>query len=390
MQLSARERISPAHAIFGVFFLESVVLGNWIPRIPEFKSALALSDSELGLCLLAMPAGTFLGLMVAGRLTERLGLRQSCRVTLPLWALAFVLPAFATSGMALGATLALAGFFIGLVEVAMNTKADVIEKTSGRRLMSRCHGFWSLGSMAGALLGSTLSHFGVSVQAHFLVVMPLVGLIGWWTASRLPPDAPVDRAAQAPSEDPLFRLPSRGILLLCAMPLGIMVVEGSFIDWSAVFMRSVLDASPLVIGTAYAFFSVVMAATRLCGDSIADRFGDLAVVRCSGLAAAGGVALFALAPTVPVAYLGAALSGAGVAIVYPLAISAAARRPGRSAADNVAAMTMISFCAFLLAPPLIGFVSDAIDLRWALGLLAPIAFTTFLLAGEVTRERSAA
>jgi len=381
-------RFSPTWAIFGVFFLESVVLGNWIPRIPEFKAALGLSDAELGLCLLAMPLGTFLGLMVAGRLTERLGLRQSCRITLPLWAFAFVLPAFATSGVWLGACLALAGFVIGLVEVAMNTKADVIEKASRQRLMSRCHGFWSLGSMAGALLGSALAHVGVSVQAHFVAVMPLVGLLGWWTASQLPLDEPVHEPVE--SEDPLFRLPSRGILLLCAMPLGVMVVEGAFIDWSAVFMRSVLEASPLVIGTAYAFFSVVMAATRLSGDRIADRFGDLAVVRCSGLAAACGIALFAMAPTVPMAYAGAALSGAGVAIVYPLAISAAARRPGRSAADNVAAMTMISFCAFLLAPPLIGFVSDAIGLRWALGLLTPIAFATLLLAGEVARENRSA
>ena len=191
----------------------------------------------------------------------------------------------------------------------------------------------------------------------------------------------------ATGEGPLFTLPSRAILLLCIMPLGIMVVEGAFIDWSAVFMRSVLDASPLVIGVAYAFFSSVMAATRLGGDAIATRVGDLAVVRWSGLAASVGVALFALAPSVPVAFAGAALAGAGVAIVYPLAVTAAARRPGRSSADNVAALTMISFSAFLFAPPLIGFLSDAVGLRTALALLAPLAFTTALLAAQILPER---
>ena len=189
--------------------------------------------------------------------------------------------------------------------------------------------------------------------------------------------------AVAAERAPLFRLPARAIVLLCTMPLGIMVVEGAFIDWSAVFMRSVLDASPLVIGVAYAFFSSVMAATRLSGDAIAERFGELNVVRASGLGAAAGVLLFALAPGVPVAFAGAALAGAGVAIVYPLAVTAAARRPGRSPADNVAALTMISFGAFLLAPPLIGFLSEAFGLRTAIALLAPLAFTTFLLAGEV-------
>ena len=132
-----------ALAIFGVFFIESAVLGNWIPRIPEIKAALGLSDSQLGLCLLAMPLGTFIGLLLAGRFVERLGLRQACIVALPGWALLFVLPAWATSAIWLAATLLLAGIVIGLVEVAMNTKADVIEADLGRRLMSRPNWFES-------------------------------------------------------------------------------------------------------------------------------------------------------------------------------------------------------------------------------------------------------
>ena len=399
----------PVLAIFGVFFVESAVLGNWIPRIPEVKAALGLSDATLGLCLLAMPFGSLAGLVVAGRVVEWLGLRDACRVVLPLWAFLFTLPAFVGSAQALAAALFVAGISIALVEVAMNTEADVIERAAGRRIMSRCHGFWSLGSMAGALVGSVFAHAGVALATHFSIVMPVLAVAGFACASWLPPDvssssgrptassgaspAPTTASGgagvgivEAADRAPLFRLPSRVIVALCAMPLGIMVVEGAFIDWSAVFMRSVLDASPLVIGTAYAFFSVVMAAMRLSGDAIADRVGDLAVVRASGFAATIGVGLFALAPNVPVAYLGAALAGAGVAIVYPLAVSAVARRPGRSAADNVAALTMISFSAFLLAPPLIGFVSEALGLRTALALLAPLAFTTVLLSDEVVRD----
>jgi MFS family permease len=93
--------------------------------------------------------------------------------------------------------------------------------------------------------------------------------------------------------------------------------------------------------------------------------------------------VFALAPNLVVAYIGAAISGIGVAIVYPLAVTAAARRPGRSAADNVAAITMISFTAFMIAPPVIGFLSEAFGLRIALLMLAPVALTTALLSHEV-------
>jgi len=131
-----------------------------------------------------------------------------------------------------------------------------------------------------------------------------------------------------------------------------------------------------------------MASVRLSGDMLADKYGEYAIVRTSGLAAAAGILLFATAPTVPVAFLGAALSGLGVAIVYPMAVTAAARRPGGTPADNVAALTMISFGAFLVAPPIIGFLSDWLGLRWALALLAPFAIKTWWLASEVNPEKS--
>jgi len=378
VQTKDRRRIITA--IFSVFFLEAVVLGNWIPRIPDIKANLTLSDAMLGLCLLAIPLGTVVGLLVAGRIMERTGYRKACQIFLPLWAILFVLPAFADSAMLLAMALLACGFAVGIIEVAMNTEADRIEAAMDTRLMSRCHGFWSLGSMVGALLGGAIAQFGFSVQAHFVIVMPVIAVVGYYMSSLLPKSGLPETKS---GDDKLFRLPHPSVMLLCLMPIGVMVVEGAFIDWSAVFMRSILDAPPIVISVTYAFFSVVMAVVRLSGDSLAERYGDYRLLLVSGFAATLGIATFAMAPNVVIAFFGAALSGMGVAIVYPLAVSAVARRPGRSAADNVAAISMIAFTAFLIAPPLIGFLSELFGLRWALLLLAPIAFCTVFLAKEV-------
>lgn len=380
--MSARKS---TYAIFGIFFIESGVLGTWIPRIPDIKDKLGLSDGQLGLCLLAMPLGILTGLFVATRIIEYLGsLRRACQLFLPLWALSFIFPALAPQQSAFVLSLLVSGLTIGLVEVAMNTEADRLEQHYGTKIMSRCHGFWSLGSMAGALLGGVVAQLGVSVEIHFLVVMPLLAIAGYYTSTQLPVlNSVAKQKLEKEEKPPLIRLPSKAIALLCILPIGIMLVEGAFIDWSAVFMRSVLDASPLIISITYAFFSVVMAAVRLSGDKIRDLFSEKLIVQVSGVAAAAGVALFALSPNVTVAFLGAALSGMGVAIVYPLAITAAARRPGRSSADNVAAITMISFSAFLFAPPVIGFLSELFNLRIALLCLAPLSLMTFFLASEI-------
>jgi len=372
-------------AIFGVFFLESAVLGNWIPRIPDMKQSLELSDGQLGFCLLAIPLGTVLGLLVAGRIIEHLGLRRACQIALPAWAASFVLPPLANTQAEFILFLLISGIAVGLTEVAMNTEADRLEHVLKKRIMSRCHGFWSLGSMAGALTGGGLAHMGMSVTLHFMIVMPIIAILGFWMASRLP-NAEPDDTQQDEQPTTLFRLPSRFILLLCVMPMGIMVVEGAFIDWSAVFVESILDASPLLISVIYSFFAIVMAVVRLCGDAIGDRYPSKLIVQVSGVAAAVGIALFALSSNQVMAMFGAALSGMGVAIVYPLAVTAAARRPG-SASDNVAAITMVSFTAFLLAPPIIGFMSDVFGLRVALLILAPVALTTALLAPQVDSDR---
>lgn len=400
-----------ALAIFGVFFFESSVLGQWIPRIPDIKNTLGLSDGSLGLALLMMPLGTLVGFSIAGRIIEMTGLRNACRIFLPLWAMLFLGPALARNFSELAIALVLSGFAIGMIETAMNTEAARIEKAAGKRLMSRCHGFWSLGTMVGALVGGGLAQYGLSVSTHFLLAMPVIAVAGYTAATALPvlgkrsiadtgketvlvtDTVPVglehhdsDSTADA-GESGLFRLPSRAILLLCLMPLGIMMVEGAFIDWSGVFMRDVLAASPWVIAVTYSSFSLIMASVRLAGDALATRFGDVLIVRVSGLAACLGIVLFALAPSVFWAFLAAAFSGAGVAIVFPLAVSAAANRPGRTPADNVAALNIIAFSAFLIAPPLIGFMSEAFGLRTALLCLAPVAFMTFVLAGEVADNK---
>jgi predicted MFS family arabinose efflux permease len=376
---------SAAWAIFGIFFFESAVIGQWIPRIPDIKDALTLSDSQLGLALLSLPLGTLIGFAIAGRIIHIIGLRTACRIFLPLWAVIFIFPGFANSLNQLMLALLISGFAVGMIETAMNTEAARIEKAQKKRLMSRCHGFWSLGTMLGALTGGLIAQKGISVAHHFLAVMPLIGIAGFTMASLLPV-LPANEKVSLPSDEnakKLFTFPNKSILLLCIMPLGIMMVEGAFIDWSAVFMRDVMAASPWTIAITYAFFSSVMAATRLSGDYITARFGELRVVYISALAATAGVALFALAPGIVWVFIGAALSGAGVAIVFPLAVTAAANRPGRSAADNVAALNMVAFSAFLVAPALIGFLSEAIGLRYALLVLAPLAFTTFLLAAQV-------
>lgn len=374
--------IAGVQPVFSMFFLEAFVLGNWIPRVPDVKSLFDLTATQLGACLFVLASGTLVSFLAGGNLLKRLGLRNACMLSMPLWALTVFAIPFLPNAYVLATIMFAAGLSIGLLEIAMNTAADRLERQSGRRLMSKAHGFWSLGSLVGALVGGGIGGLGLSVSMHFVLVLPATALVGYLYARHISKANAAQKKAQATPSEATFKLPAAGLLLLCLMPIGIMVVEGAFIDWSALFIQDVLAGGALASGLVYAAFSTVMAATRLWGDWLLDRFGAQPVARISAVSATLGIGLFALSPNVAIAFIAALFAGLGTAIFYPLTMTEAANRPG-DAEDNVSAMSLLAFTSFMLAPPLLGAIIDIWGMRVALLTIAPLAASSLLLTGEL-------
>jgi MFS family permease len=372
--------LSGFRAIRFVFLIEAVIIGAWLPRIPDIKIALQMDAGVLGIVLVGLPAGTLLGFLVAARFAEAVGLRRACMTAGPAFAFAFVTPGLAPSPQSLFAALFLCGFVVALIEVAMNTKASAIEKIAGRRIMSQCHGFWSIGTVVGAVLAGAFAQAAVPAGLQFMILNPLFALAAFAAAWLMPADP---QRAQRAEPARVFALPGKALVILCLMPVGIMALEGAMMDWSAVFVREVLSGEPAEAAATYAVFATFMAATRLAGDRLAERFGAASIVLVSCLAASLGAGLFAAAPSFPVALVGAALAGFGVATVYPLAVSAAAASPGKSSEANVAAVSFIAFSVFLAGPPIIGGLAELFDLRIALAILVPTALVSAALHGSV-------
>ena len=361
-------------------------MGSWLPRIADVKTNLGLSEGLLGLVLLALPAGTFIALAVAGLLIKRYTPARTLQFALAVWALAFLLPAASSSAMTLAISLACCGLVVGVLEVASNVEADTIELRIQKRIMSRCHGFWSLGAMSGALLGGgVFASHGISVISQFLIVSPIVVVASMFITSRLQDDVNVYCASNTGKANSAKRaFISREVLLLCLTPMGVMAVEGSFMDWSAVFMREQLKANGGTAGYTFAMFAGVMAVVRLSGDWLAERFGDAFIVCVSGVAAAIGVVVFATASNVLAAFIGAALAGMGVAIVYPLTMTAVARASETHREENVAYLSIAAFSVLMIAPPVIGGVAELSSLRLGLLCLVPGAVATAVLSKKIT------
>jgi MFS family permease len=250
--------------------------------------------------------------------------------------------------------------------------------------MNRAHAFWSVGFFVAGLLGAALSQVGVSPQWHLALVVPLevAGLALLRGRSAGPPHRAAPRGAPAAR----FARPTGGVMLLVAMALSAMVLEGAGADWSAIYMRDVFGAPPFLAGAAVATGAAAQAITRFFADGFVEKHQPVVVARVLLGVLGGGTLLVFAAPAAWTALLGFALMGVGTSAIFPLAMSAAAQRTDRAPATNVAALAQISFVAFLLGPPLLGYVAQAFGIRWAFGVGLPLVGLSLVAAGALRRR----
>lgn len=370
-----------------VFFLQPIAFGSWLPRIPDIQEALGLGPAGLAFALLGLPCGTLLTLPFAGPLVGKIGPRMAILAGFVLYSLAVSLPALAPNPTILFIALMLAGSTISFVELGLNVMADQVEKSTGSVIMTKSHGFWSVGIMVGSLIGSALASTGMSAQLAIALVAAVVLPIALVAGTALPVLAQDE--AKADGQRSAWGFPSWALLGICFFVFGITMTEGAMADWSAIFLRDALGAEGGAVGLGYSVFAMLVAAGRFGGDSLKTRFGAVNTARICGTLAVFGAALLYLAPTVPVALVGFAVIGLGVSVGFPLAVTAAASLTDRSASANVAVLSFVALCGFLIGPPVIGFVAEHFDMRLGIACLVPVLLISLLLTGRLATRQPA-
>jgi MFS family permease len=175
------------------------------------------------------------------------------------------------------------------------------------------------------------------------------------------------------------------VLLVGVMVLALTLAEGAANDWMASGVVQSFGTGEAAGIAALAVFLTTQTATRVFGTRLVDRFGRPAAIRASAAVALVGVALYSLGPNLAWVFGGAALWGAGAALVFPLGMSAAGDDPAR-AARRTSVVATIGYGAFLTGPPLLGFVASQIGFRHAMLVLAVPVALAIALASATRRH----
>lgn len=376
--------LAPQHRVYAGFAIYSFSMGNIFPRLPDIKAAMGVEEGALGLGLIGAPTGTLIALTLAAPLLERIGFRRALLAVIPLVALTYAIAVHASGPLALFFLLIPVGMMIGCTEIILNVEADRTEAHVGFRIMNRAHSFWSFGFFGAGLFGGTLAQFGVSPQMQLGLVVP-ISLVGMALCLGGYQPSPA-RAAESTDAAPRFARPTLPILVLVAVTISAMLLEGASMDWSAIYMRGVFDAGPFLAGLVVATFALSQALTRFFADHFVEKHSPSDVARLLLCGLMLGLVMVFFSPSATVSLIGFALMGAGTAVIFPLAISAAAQRTDRAASINVAALAQISFVIFLLGPPLLGYVAEHFGIRWAFGIGLPLVAVSIAMAGSLGRK----
>jgi MFS family permease len=362
-------------AITTAFIINGTVIGALYARIPDIKEQLDISNSALGIALLCLPLGLLFGLGFSGKQSAKRGSAPVTYYSTYALAIALLIVGPVINYYTFCLSFVLFGACLATQDVAMNSHAIVLEHEAEKRYMSTFHATFSMGALAGGLLGGFFAQQKTTIMWQCAFIAMLIFLANFFVRNMFL-SADLDKHAAEGKKK--IKRPKIfiivGLLGTCAA-----IGEGSAGDWGAILARDTFDATPFVSTLPYICFSAAMVIGRLFGDRLATKYGPMNLIIGGGTIAGVGLGGGLLVGGIGGVVFGWFAAGIGLSIVVPMLFTQAgeiakSRFEGQFApSEGVAIVSGIAYFGFLVGPPTLGFLGDAIGLRWALMVPATLA-----------------
>lgn len=365
-----RARTLVGFAALGLFW------GTWGASLPAIQRHADADDAFLGIALLCVGAGALASMRLAGAALDRVG-NPGLPVTVLGFAFATVLPALATSPVALIVALLVVGATSGALDVAINAEATRYEAVA-RPVLNLAHAFFSAAVLVSALLTGALRTASDSIFLPFTLAAALL-LAAALTIVRLPA-APHTSALARRQASRLWHVP-RPLAILGLLGALAYFVENAWQSWSAVHLERTLAAGPAQAAVGPAVFAGAAVCGRLLGQALAARAEARLLLATGAVVAAVGSVVAATAPSVAVALAGIAVAGFGTSVCAPTVISLGGKIAALGErASAISIVTTLAYSGFLIGPALVGLTADVLSLRAALVGVAALALLLAALA----------
>ncbi|MEH7350790.1 MFS transporter [Gottfriedia acidiceleris] len=360
-------------AIYFIFALTGFAFASWVSRTPAIRDALGSTTAEMGVIIFGLSVGSIIGLISASILIAQRGGRFVMVFGLSVVSIGLLIVGISgswlTNSIMVFLGLVIFGFGQGICDVAMNVEGTAVERAAKKSLLTGFHAAFSLGTLLGALVGSTMTKSGISVPIHLSLTALVIVLTVLSLYRFIPADTGKEVASDAvkvnSTKEFMAVWKEQRTIMIGIIVLGMAFVEGSANDWLPLIMVDGYNVTPAMGSIAYGIFVGSMTIGRAIGDKILDRFGRVIVLRASALLAFVGLIIVILSQSFELATIGIVFWGLGAAFGFPVGLSAAGDDPNRVAA-RVSAVSTAGYLAFLVGPPFLGIIGEHIGLLRAL------------------------
>jgi MFS family permease len=380
-----------------LFFTNGAIFASLLPRYPEIKDGLGLTNAEFGLAVAAFPLGALLAGLTAGALVRRFRSSRVAIVATVLTAIGILVAGTAPAWIVLAGGLFIAGAMDSITDVAQNSHGLRVQRLFNRSILNSFHAIWSVGAVTGGILGAVAAEFAIAPGLQLTGTAGLFALMAVVSYRLLLPgpepvevvsvdEIDMETSGKARSVGAVAKY---GVLFaLIVIASAGALVEDSGASWSAIYLSGSLGASALIAGAGFIALQGMQFVGRLFGDRLVDRFGQRAVARTGGIVVLLGMGLALAFPSVYGSVIGFGLAGLGVATLIPAAMHAADELPGFRAGTGLTIVSWLLRLGFLISPPVVGAIADASSLRLGL-LVVPIAGLLVILFSRVLTTKTA-
>lgn len=384
------------YAVLSFFLAQGLCFSSWASRIPDIKELFTVNDALYwGMVLFMIPVGKFIAIPLAGYLVSKLGSRIMVQVSIMGYALSLFAIGTAVNIYMLGVCLFSFGVFWNLCDISLNTQGIGIERFYGWTIMASFHGGWSLAACMGALIGFIMIISGITPFWHFTMIAVVIFLITMVGRRYLQEDTVREQVEETIVKEEsskkwkYIRRPEMLLIKLGLVGLFALIVESAMFDWSGVYFESVLQV-PKSLQIGFLVFMVMMTVGRFLANYAYRILGKQRVLQLSGtfifigffISALLGSRFDSMALKVIVNSLGFMLVGLGISSMVPTIYSLVGAKSKTPVGIALTILSSISFIGSLIAPLLIGAISQAFNMEYAymvVGLLGLfiLLMTTF-------------
>ena len=359
-----------------LFFLFGFLIMSWVPRLPEVKANLGLSNGEFGSLIGTSAIGALTALFIVGHLVHNYGVKLVIRIAASAMAMTLILLTSTHSTLIfLIGNIILAGA-ISSFHISINAQGFDYQDRTKSSVITRLSGFWSIGALLTAIVSGLLVN-RIPLHIHITILSLIILLIMLIVISSMDsqllkanPEVGVDYKISDIFKG--FRIDSLvSGALICAGFL-----EFAVGDWTAIFVKEDVGIKSGLHTLPYILFTFAMIIGRLRVHKLYSRFSIQFLVKLGSLVSGisflcGILAVRLIAPDkkmliLVVLCISFTVAGLGTSFLAPSVMNIANSRSRAPASVVIGQLGVINNIAVFVVRLIVAWTAQAFSLSIAL------------------------